>query len=315
VTKRRWTILIVPHDSDSPRQFEIGEGKVRAITGALGASILLVLAAAVMLFSPWATPGARIAARNNINLTQEIARLDASLAQLGDSMDVLAEREADFREVAGITTFDSAHAAANPAPSPAGTAVNRSDMTGSRAKPFTQFFGNKGDRPDPDALIKRAAALSSALADVADSMSARVEKLRNTPSIMPTSGWLSSAFSRSRLHPILHQRRAHEGIDVTAPSGSPIVAPAGGIVVKVGVEGGYGNLLEIDHGNGIVTRYAHCSRILVRPGQRVERSQTIAKVGSTGLSVGPHLHYEIIVNGKNVDPLKYVMPSTAVSED
>jgi murein DD-endopeptidase MepM/ murein hydrolase activator NlpD len=314
VTKRRWTILIVPHDSESPRQFEIGEGKVRAIAGALGASILLVLTAAVMLFSPWATPGARMAARDNLNLKQEIVKLDASLAQLGDSMDVLAAREANFREVAGITTFDSALAAANPAPSPA--AVNRADMTGSRTKPFTQFFGNKGDRPDPDALIKRAAALSSALANVADSMSARVEKLRNTPSIMPTSGWLSSAFSRSRLHPILHQRRAHEGIDVSAPSGSPIVAPAGGTVVKVGVEGGYGNILEIDHGNGIVTRYAHCSRILVRAGQRVERSQTIAKVGSTGLSVGPHLHYEIIVNGKNVDPLKYVMPAAAaVGED
>jgi hypothetical protein len=155
VTKRRWTILIVPHDSESPRQFEIGEGKVRAIAGGLGASILLVLTAAVMLFSPWATPGARIASRENLNLKREIASLDASLSQLGDSMGVLADREANFREIAGITTFDSAHAASNPIPSP--TLVNRADMTGSRVKPFSQFFGNKGDRPDPDALIQRAA--------------------------------------------------------------------------------------------------------------------------------------------------------------
>ena len=119
----------------------------------------------------------------------------------------------------------------------------------------------------------------------------------------------------SRMHPILHTARAHEGIDVSAPLGSPIVAPAGGVVVKVAVESGYGNVLEIDHGNGITTRYAHCSRILVRPGTHVVRGDMIAKVGNTGLSVGPHLHYEILVNGKQVNPLKYVMPATAASED
>lgn len=315
MTKRRWTILIVPHDSDSPRQYEIGERAVRGIAGTLGASALLVLAAAVLLFSPWATPGARLAARDNVRLKQEIASLDASLAQLGDSMGVLATREAEFREIAGITTFDSAHAAANKTAAPSSN-VNRAALGSSRnTKPFAQFFGNKGDRPDPDALIKRAAELSTALASIADTMSARVEQMKNTPSIMPTSGWLSSAFSRSRMHPILHTARAHEGIDVSAPLGSPIVAPAGGLVTKVTVESGYGNVLEIDHGNGITTRYAHCSRILVRPGQHVVRGDMIAKVGSTGLSVGPHLHYEILVNGKQVDPLKYVMPATAVSED
>jgi murein DD-endopeptidase MepM/ murein hydrolase activator NlpD len=286
---------------------------VRTIAGGAGAAAILVIAAVVMLFSPWATPGARLAARDNNRLKQEVARLDSSLAQLGDSMNVLASREAEFREIAGITTFDSAIAASNPPTTTTG--LSRASMTGARVKPFEQYFGNRDARPDPDALIRRAAELSLALATVADTMSARIEKMKNTPSIMPTSGWLSSAFSRARMHPILHERRAHDGIDVSAPLGSPIVAPAGGTVVKVGVENGYGNVLEIDHGNGIVTRYAHCSRILVRRGQRVERSQTIAKVGSTGLSVGPHLHYEIIVNGKNVDPLKYVMPAAVVSEN
>ena len=92
VTKRRWTILIVPHDSESPRQYEIGEGSVRVIAGGLGSAALLVITAAVLLFSPWATPGARLAARDNIQLKQEIAQLDASLAALGDSMDILATR-------------------------------------------------------------------------------------------------------------------------------------------------------------------------------------------------------------------------------
>ena len=94
---------------------------------------------------------------------------------------------------------------------------------------------------------------------------------------------------------------------MSAPMGAPIVAPASGTVTKVGRESGYGNVLEIDHGNGIVTRYAHCSRIDVRQGQRVTRGQRIAAVGSTGLSTGPHLHYEMHINGKVVDPLTYVL--------
>lgn len=129
---------------------------------------------------------------------------------------------------------------------------------------------------------------------------------------MPTTGWLSSNFSRSRLHPVLHESRPHEGIDVTAPMGAPIVAPASGIVRAVGFQAGYGNTFEVDHGNGIVTRYAHCSRVMVSNGQRVSRGQLLALVGNTGLTVGPHLHYEVHVDGKPVDPLRYVLPDKLV---
>jgi murein DD-endopeptidase MepM/ murein hydrolase activator NlpD len=125
---------------------------------------------------------------------------------------------------------------------------------------------------------------------------------------MPTAGWLSSAFSRMRAHPILHYARAHEGIDVSAPMGSPIEAPANGTVVETGWEAGYGNMVVIDHGFGIVTKFAHCSRILAHKGQKVTRGDRIALVGNTGLSTGPHLHYEVHVNGKAVDPRRYILP-------
>src|SRR3989442_88292 len=133
-----------------------------------------------------------------------------------------------------------------------------------------------------------------------------------TPSIMPTKGWLTSAFMRERIHPILHLARPHEGIDVTAPMGAEIEAPAAGIVTEVRWEEGYGNIVTMDHGFGLVTRFAHCSKILVVRGQRVKRGQKIALVGSTGLSTGPHLHYEVWVNRKPVDPMKYVMPDAIV---
>ncbi|HYV98329.1 MAG TPA: M23 family metallopeptidase [Gemmatimonadaceae bacterium] len=304
---RRWTILVVPHDSEAPRQFELGERGVRLLAGIGGGSVLLIIAAVVVLFSPWASPGARMAARANIKLQEEIGRLDASLSQLGDSIGVLAQHEAKFRELAGIPAGDSIRPAAalQKASGTAGYAT-----LGDRPKPFAQYFGNR-ERPDANALLRRAADLSTAFAAVSDSMARKIEKLRNTPSIMPTAGWIAGAFSSSRLHPILHQMRPHEGVDVSAPMGSPIVAPAGGTVLKVDVESGYGNTLEIDHGNGIHTKYAHCSRIIVRAGQHVERGQMIATVGNTGLSVGPHLHYEVIVDGKHVDPAKYMLPSAA----
>jgi len=131
---------------------------------------------------------------------------------------------------------------------------------------------------------------------------------------MPTAGWLTSQFSRSRFHPILHTSRAHEGIDVVAALGSPIVAPAAGRVIKAERESGYGLMVQIDHGNGLVTTYAHILRIAVSVGQRVTRGQLIATVGNSGLSTGPHLHYEIQLHGKSVDPLTFVMPAGKITD-
>ncbi len=100
--------------------------------------------------------------------------------------------------------------------------------------------------------------------------------------------------------------RTHLGVDLALPAGSGISAADSGTVVFSGTEGGYGNLVKLDHGNGIVTYYAHCSRLLVTEGQSVKQGQAIAEVGSTGNSTGPHLHFEVRVNGENVDPMGYL---------
>jgi murein DD-endopeptidase MepM/ murein hydrolase activator NlpD len=96
--------------------------------------------------------------------------------------------------------------------------------------------------------------------------------------------------------------------------GSPIEAPAAGVVTDAGWESGYGNTVTIDHGYGIVTKFAHASKLLVKTGQRVARGQRIALVGNTGLATGPHLHYEVHVNGRPVDPLRYVLPEHVVTD-
>lgn len=100
--------------------------------------------------------------------------------------------------------------------------------------------------------------------------------------------------------------RTHLGVDLGMPTGSPISAADSGTVIFTGYSGSYGNLVKVDHGNGIVTYYAHCSAIIAKQGQAVKKGETIAKVGSTGNSTGPHLHFEVRVNGENVNPLNYL---------
>lgn len=116
--------------------------------------------------------------------------------------------------------------------------------------------------------------------------------------------YISSGFSRARLHPVLGRTRRHEGIDYAASTGTPVRSAGDGIVVRAGRAGGYGNLVEIRHRNGVTTRYGHLSRIAsgLRAGMRVSQAQEIGKVGSTGLATGPHLHYEFRVEGVARDP-------------
>jgi murein DD-endopeptidase MepM/ murein hydrolase activator NlpD len=122
----------------------------------------------------------------------------------------------------------------------------------------------------------------------------------------PTPGYTNvvSPYGR-RLHPILKKYKMHTGIDIDAPSGASIIAANSGTIIIAGWRSGYGNTVVIDHGGGITTLYAHCSKILVKVGDHVAAGKVIAKVGSTGLSTGAHLHFEIRVNGDTVDPLKF----------
>lgn len=120
-----------------------------------------------------------------------------------------------------------------------------------------------------------------------------------------SGGWISSYYG-NRLHPILGYYRWHSGIDIAIDYGEPIKAVEDGTVIFSGLNGGYGYCVIIDHGGGISSLYAHCSSLTVRYGQNVTKGQTIAYVGSTGLSTGPHLHFEVRVNGSTDDPLKWL---------
>lgn len=121
-------------------------------------------------------------------------------------------------------------------------------------------------------------------------------------------GWVSSYFGY-RADPFTGKREFHKGEDFAGKSGSSVISVAAGVVTWAGKRGGYGNLVEIDHGNGYATRYGHNKKILVKVGERVKKGQRIALMGSTGRSTGPHVHFEVLLNGHAVNPAKYVRAS------
>jgi murein DD-endopeptidase MepM/ murein hydrolase activator NlpD len=141
------------------------------------------------------------------------------------------------------------------------------------------------------------------LASVRTGVERRQALASATPSIWPIAGWISSGFGNRR-DPFSGQVDFHSGLDISGDQGQRILAPADGMVSSASYNGNYGNLLTLDHGFGLTTRYGHLSRFEVAPGQQVRRGQVIGYVGSTGRSTSPHLHYEVLVNGQLTNPLK-----------
>jgi murein DD-endopeptidase MepM/ murein hydrolase activator NlpD len=130
--------------------------------------------------------------------------------------------------------------------------------------------------------------------------------LASTPALWPVRGWVTSGFG-TRISPFGKGRKFHAGVDISTRRGTPIIAPAGGVITFAGWEGGYGRMLAINHGQGIVTRYGHLQKFKVKLGQKVERGQAIALVGNTGRSTGPHLHYEVLLSGVPTNPMYYIL--------
>ena len=306
--ERKWTVMLVPHGSGASRAVEVSQTVVRALAGfgSALALLFLVLGGAALSRGINITRSRALEHENGL-LAEEIQRLRERMVTLRDTLNTIGQREQELRLLAGLSPTDPGVQQAGIG-GPAGTWSERDSLSASGRLGVQALAA----RTDVDALSRRANILVRSLTEAYDSLSRHQARFAATPSIMPTKGWLSSAFMRERVHPILHLARPHEGIDVSSPMGAEIEAPAAGIVTDVKWEEGYGNMLTIDHGYGLVTRYAHCSKILVARGSRVKRGQKIALVGSTGLSTGPHLHYEVWVNGKPVDPMKYVLPDAIV---
>jgi murein DD-endopeptidase MepM/ murein hydrolase activator NlpD len=300
MAERRWTIMIVPQGSSASRVLEVSQTMLKLV-----ASLAVVFMVAALLVG-YATVRRTVdVARSealqleNQALAQTLGQLQGRVSTLADSLGELERRDSRLRLLANLEPIDPQVRAAG---------IGGPDRI---LRPASGVLLGQASavRVDLNALIRRANLLTQSFAEAADSLTTHADRLASMPSIMPTQGWLTSSFSLMRSHPVLHESRPHEGIDVVAPTGTPILAPGAGVVVSAQRETGYGNTIVINHGHGIITRYAHASRLLAKPGQRVRRGDRIALVGNSGLSTSPHLHYEVHVNGRPVNPLRYVLPA------
>ncbi|MBU2497717.1 MAG: M23 family metallopeptidase [Proteobacteria bacterium] len=192
----------------------------------------------------------------------------------------------------------------------------------------SQFLGVGGSDPkllDPDATLDQnrrklvplmhksldnlgteISLQKSEMADLLRFFEDQKSMLARTPSIWPTRGWISSGFGY-RISPFTNEKEFHKGLDICNRMNAPIVAPADGVVSSSGWDYGYGKTIHIEHGYGVTTRYAHLDKILVKKGKVVKRGQVVAQVGNSGRTTGPHLHYEVHLNGVPVDPLRYIL--------
>ncbi len=298
--KAKCSILVVPSDGGRHRQFEVSP---RFVLSGVGI-IVVLLGAAFFVFSGGAhRMEARQLAAKNQAMAEELAGIRHQVATLEGAVEGLAEQNAQARALAGLESIDAEVLQAGVGGP--GTSTPRShplwglDSLYSKDAFATSF--------DLTALQRRVQLLGTSLTEAADSLSGHQDWLESLPSILPARGYISSRFSSSRMHPVHHRPLPHEGMDIAAPAGSPIVATAKGRVTYTGRRNGYGLTVLIQHGFEYETLYGHASQILVRNGQEVERGEVIALVGRTGITTAPHVHYEVRQNGRPIDPHRFVI--------
>jgi murein DD-endopeptidase MepM/ murein hydrolase activator NlpD len=161
-------------------------------------------------------------------------------------------------------------------------------------------------RTDIERLESEATSQEESLSELIKLLQSKKEMLVHTPSIWPVHGWVTSGFG-FRVDPFTGLTQMHEGLDISNRVGTPVIATADGIVSDTGKDSSHGIVVVISHGFGMTTRYLHLNKVFVRAGQKVKRGDKIAEVGMTGRSTGPHLHYEVRVNGIPVNPVRYIL--------
>ena len=247
--------------------------------------------------------------RQNINaMAVKLGEMQAQLIRL----DTLGERLAG---VAGVNVRDINKSSAQPVGNNA--ALLRSNgsaaLTDGRGGPLVMqsSLSSVELRDAVDDLARQVENKTDALALIESQLLEEQIRKMMLPTGLPVDAEWSASGYGWRLDPFTGERALHEGVDFVAAIGSPIHAAAAGIVVMSEIHPQYGNIIEVDHGRGITTRYAHASKLLARPGAFVKRGQVIALVGNTGRSTGPHLHFEVRLNGVSQNPNRFLRMAQA----
>jgi len=260
------TIMLVPHSRFSSRSIRIP---------VVAAAFFCVMACVGAVFSVSLT----IQAFDYYRMKSEYNRMSKHFNEMESTMASLKQSESQFRKLFSL---------------------------GSRKEVLNNLdSGSEDGSIDVEALKRDVNASMAAIEEIKTYLAKEQDVFRASPSGWPAAGKISSGFGM-REHPRYGDRRMHTGIDITLPRGTPLHATADGVVSFADRSGGNGNIVVIEHGHGLSTVYAHNTRNNVKAGQTVQRGAVIAYSGSTGMSTGPHVHYEVWRNGQSVNPQPYL---------
>lgn len=300
MNRSHWTFLFVPDGEGGVRTFNVSKRLTKTLGVLLG---LFVVAVSLVTFS---FVRQQHALRSLSERDAEIVALRTTISELEDAVsksEVLLAQNRQLHEqanlLAGLGPLEDSDLLGQGGQEPFPGDISTVDPT-SRER-------IRGLRLQLNRLIREADWQQSGFEEVLATLEGDRELRDSTPSVRPIrGGYLSSRYGR-RPDPFTGQPTLHRGLDFAAPVGTPVLAPASGRVKRASRRGSLGLLIEIDHGNGLVTRYGHMDSFAVQRGDWVTRGQVIGRVGNTGRSTGPHLHYEVVQNGRSQNPWLYII--------
>ena len=303
MANKSYTLIVVPDHETAVRRYRVQRTLLLQMGGGLLLLAGLVMGGVVHYFSVAADASEnRVLRDENLALRTQLKTVRERIEHIGATLDRVERFDQKLRAVTLLNDPQRNLAMGPTAPETASGA----------AAGETQFTRLTSEESGPmvlgklDTLSAEATRQEQSLQELQAYFQDQKSLLASTPSVWPARGWVTSDFGQ-RVDPYTAERVMHAGLDIAAPHGKEVFAPSDGIVVFAGMEGGYGNVIVIDHGYGIKTRYGHLARIMVRAGERVHRGIQIGAVGNTGRSTGPHLHYEVRVNGVPQNPRKFIL--------
>ncbi|MBN2497936.1 MAG: peptidoglycan DD-metalloendopeptidase family protein [Deltaproteobacteria bacterium] len=305
---KRFTIMVVPDRSSRVRRFRIS----RASLWSLGLLVFATLAGVTFGAIHYFKAIEKLAEntklrRQNVELRTELLQVHEKVSSVQSVLDRIQRFDSKLRTITQLHD-PKRHLAVGPfdASQPD---VERSDAV---IDPVVLAIGEQphlaigllGERLEE--IITEAERREGSIRQLEVVLRGQKVRLASTPSIWPARGWVTSGFG-SRTDPYTGKSTMHRGIDIANQPGIPVVAPARGVVTFAGTSGGFGKVIVIDHGYGLRTRYGHLSEMSIRVGERIDRGDLVGKIGNTGRSTGPHLHYEVEVNGVCENPMNYIL--------
>lgn len=292
MTKKFISVIIVPHTKTSCRTISFSRKALRLLT-----SGVIVFFAALLVFLVDYFSMGLIRSRYKM-LVREFEHQKSQLVSYENSIKDLQAAIANFESYTKKLNVMAGLRSPDVLSSPAGLGSGAQESIASGTQSHSQVVLQN--------LSQKAESIDRNLNGLVSFFEIQRTRLASTPSIMPVAGWLSSSFG-NRVDPFTGRMQFHAGIDISTNSGNQVAASADGIVINVSQDRMLGKNVSISHGYGIVTVYAHLSGFAVKEGQKVKRGDVIGYVGMTGKALGPHLHYEVRVNDKPVNPLNYIL--------